>query len=485
MAFIASTMITFFITPYIINSISAEAFGFVGLANNFVTYVSLITLTLNAMCGRFVTINIHKNNMDKANKYFSSSFISNLIIIILLLPPTIIFIFFIDKILEIPTGIIWDVKLLFAFVFSSFFVSVIGSTFTIAIFAKNKLYLGSIRDIMSNIIKIVLTIILFGFLKPSVWYLGITTFIISLLVLITDIFFTKKLLPQITIRKEYFEKNSVKELFSSGIWNSVSRFSQMLLVGFDLLIANIFLGANDMGVLSVSKTVPAFIITFMNIFMGVFAPRFTMLYAKNKQKELINEVEKSAKILNIIGSIPIAILMVFGEEFYSLWVPTQDAKLLYNLTVITLLGLTINVGLSGMPSIFVVTNRVKVNAISLLITGVANIGIVIMLLRTTELRIYAIAGVSVVLGIVRDVTVLPIYGAKCLKTKWYAFYPLIFKSILSVMLVGLVSNCIKSYFEITSWLTLIICISICAILGLIINLALNFNIKEIKKIIKQ
>lgn len=55
--------ISFLLTPYIIDTVGKEAYGFVGIANNFVSYAKLITLALNALAMRFITIKIHENNI--------------------------------------------------------------------------------------------------------------------------------------------------------------------------------------------------------------------------------------------------------------------------------------------------------------------------------------------------------------------------------------------------------------------------------------
>ena len=76
--------ISFFLTPYIVDKIGKEAYGFIGLINNLVSYISIITIALNSMAGRFITIKIHQNNEKEANEYFNSVLISNIIMALLL-----------------------------------------------------------------------------------------------------------------------------------------------------------------------------------------------------------------------------------------------------------------------------------------------------------------------------------------------------------------------------------------------------------------
>ena len=64
-SFLVSAGINFFLTPYISNSVGGTAaYGFVGLANNIIQYISIITLALTSMSGRYITISIHEKNND-------------------------------------------------------------------------------------------------------------------------------------------------------------------------------------------------------------------------------------------------------------------------------------------------------------------------------------------------------------------------------------------------------------------------------------
>ena len=49
-----NTLMNFLITPYVTNNIGVEAYGFVALANTFISYVDVISVSLNAYAGRFL-----------------------------------------------------------------------------------------------------------------------------------------------------------------------------------------------------------------------------------------------------------------------------------------------------------------------------------------------------------------------------------------------------------------------------------------------
>ena len=69
---------------------------------------------------------------------------------------------------------------------------------------------------------------------------------------------------------------------------------------------------------------------------------------KEKKEELLTELKKSIRILGFFTTFPLACLFLLGEDFYHLWLPSQDASLLQWLTIIGgLVGMTFAMPLEG------------------------------------------------------------------------------------------------------------------------------------------
>lgn len=478
LAFFVSAGINFVIAPYLINTVGSEAYGFVGLATNFVSYASLMTIALNSMAGRFISIKIHQSDYEGAKGYYNSVLMANTVMSILLIFPSIFCVLFLNKILNISDEIYFDVQMLFALLFLNFIISTLGSTFSVATFTRNRLDLSSMRSIESNLLKVVVLVILFYFFNPSITYIGVATFLSTLYIVITNIYYTKILVPELRISKKYYNFKLVLELISSGIWNTIIRVGQLLLGGLDLLISNIFIGAAAMGTLAISRTVPMFITSLVAILASVFMPMFTIDFAKNNISGLIKDIKQSMKILGILIAVPISLLIVYGDIFYSLWVPTEDASLLQNLSVVSVITIAFSGSINTIYNIFTVTNKLKANAMWLIITGLINTLIVFLLLKTTTLGLYAIVGVSTIISILRNLLFTAPYGAKCLNVKWNMFYPEIFKSILSVIIGIIVALPFKVLLNVDSWLQLALIVIISALIGICLNILLILNKRE-------
>lgn len=482
LSFVISMAISFVLTPYIVRTIGKEAYGFVPLANNFIGYITIIVMALNSMASRFITIEIRKKDYEKANTYFSSVLFSNIIMVLVLIIPMGVFIVFIDKFLSIPSSLLVSVKLLFTFIFAGFLISLITSGFGIATVAKDRIDLRSYGDIIVAIIRALLTILLFSFLEPSIAYIGIVSVVTGLVAFVINLFLTKKLLPEFTFDRKHFSKGAVKELVTSGIWNSVNQLSVVLLSGLNLLIANIFLGSDSSGDYSIAQTIPTFIATLIGVIAGVFIPRCTYKYADNNIEGFINEVKNANKILGIIINVPIALFIVFGKDFYRLWVPGQSYGVLQIVSLIIMVPMIISGSIAILYNVFTITNKLRLQSFILLLSGVINVVVVAVLLKTTNLGLFAIPLANAVLSILRELLFLPIYASKCLEIKWNTFYPEIFKSILGVTCIIGIASIVKYFTNINSWVSFFIICSVCGIIGLFVNSVIVLNKEDIKGI---
>ena len=64
-AFILSLAINFYITPLISKNLGDAAYGFVSMANDFVSYAAIISAVLNSVSARFVALENYKNQYEK------------------------------------------------------------------------------------------------------------------------------------------------------------------------------------------------------------------------------------------------------------------------------------------------------------------------------------------------------------------------------------------------------------------------------------
>ena len=477
--FVINLGISFFLTPYIVNSIGREAYGFIPLINNMIGYTSIITTAVGSMAGRFITMRLYQNDNEGASYYFNSVFLANIVLSILFTILSIVTICYLPLILNIPENLLTDVRWLFIFTALSMLLGLSTGILSCGVYIKNKIDISVSRSLVQNALRVGLILLFFACFKPSIVYLSLAAFISALLGVYYNFRFKHQFLSEIPIKpKKYFSWNKLKEVTFSGIWNSVNQLSNLLLYQLDLLITNIFISAAATGEYSLAKMMPTMILSFLASLSGSFYPKFNILYAEGKITELYALVKKSMKIVGLFVSIAIGLLIVYSDAFYTLWVPNEDANNLHWLTVVTVAPMIFGGSINPVFGLFATANKLRVPSLVLLGAGILNTAIVFILLNTTNLGIWAIALTSAVQGGLRNALFTPIYGARCIGQKWHALFPTMFKAICGLGIVVIVGYIAKTFMPTDNWVSLIITMGSVAVVAALLNLTIIFNTSE-------
>ena len=191
--FIFNLFISFFITPYITSNLGSDAYGFVKLANDFTSYASLATTALNSMASRFIMLEREKNNKRTAQKYYSSITIANFVLSGILLIPATICVIFLNQMINVPTELLNEVRVTFILTFITFLINLAFSTYSNCYYLTNRLDISSIRSVQSSVLRIAVILLLYYFFSPRITYLVIGSFISTLFLIASNLYYHKKI----------------------------------------------------------------------------------------------------------------------------------------------------------------------------------------------------------------------------------------------------------------------------------------------------
>ena len=481
MSLVLNLMISFFLTPFIIRHVGTESYGFVGLANDVVDIARIASVALNSMALRFIAVSLHRGDTEQANRYFSSVMIVNFMLSAVLILPFGGMILFLDKLFAVSGHILSDVRLLWSFVFVNFLLTVAGSTFSVALFAKNRIDKESFRSAESVAIRAVFLFLCYSFLTPKVYYVGISYCVLTVYVLCTNLYYTKLYLPELKLSRTYFDKKAIGTLLSSGGWNCLTKVATILSTGLDLLFVNLFVGKLEMGVVSISKTMPATVLSVFVILSGVFLSKLTEDYSKENRENMMKNTVFSVKLLGLLSAIPIIAVGVFGDVFYTLWTPTEDAHLLWLLSIAGGASYVVSLSTQNLWNIFTVTNRVKLSSAGLVISAAASVLTVLLsmlLISNPLMRIFLIVGCSAFYNLLLSITFLPIQAAKCLNIPKKTFYAPILQSLLLLAISCAFFGFIKGIIPISTWIGFVLMFAVICLCTLTLGFLLLFRKSE-------
>ncbi len=486
LAFAVNMLLGFVLLP-VIDRMIPNAYGFTDIANKFVQAAQIVVSALNTMASRFITVHIHRGDRKEANEYFSSVFYANVLMALVFLVPALFVVVYLGRIFQVPAqASLPDVQMLFFFTFLNFLISITTSVFGIAPYSKDRLELTSVATILGEVIRLAFLLAAYCFFRPYLWYVGCASVASTAIQAGVNLYFTRKLLPEMKVKRKNFRWAKVKELVSLGAWNSVTRLGQLLLDGLNTSIANIMISAAAMTTISVSTQVTTVINTLMGTIAGVFNPQMIIAYAKEDKRQLLDIISSADRIMIFIISIPIAFVTVFGKAFFRLWIGgTQDPEVLYILAMLSMGTLFVSASIQVLYHVFLITKRVKLNSVVILLSGILTTATVFFLLERTELGVYAIAGSSAVYGIIRNLIFTPIYAARCLQVKWYTFYGDILLGLVSIGAVCLAALPFSLFLEIDSWFALLGAGAGAGVLALVVNFFVVLGRRERQMVLEQ
>jgi O-antigen/teichoic acid export membrane protein len=478
-SFGASLAISFLLTPYLISTIGKEVYSFVPISNNFVSYFAIITIALNSMASRFITIELVKKNIHKAQEYYSSILIANIIMSSILIVPMIIIIIFLDSFLNIPAGRISEIRILFVFAFASMLITIISSVFGISFFAKNRLDIRSGGELFQGILKIILYLFLFTVFKPSILFIGLVAFVLSIVSLIYQYIFTKILLPDFKVSFHLFKLNAVKELLFSGIWMSINTLGNTLLTGITLIMANIFISTTASGELSIVQTFPQLISSIITTLFAVFLPRITITFAEGKKDDLIKEVTFSQKVIGLFTTTPVLLLIIFGKDFFGLWLPDENSMKLQILSILTIIPLLVHGNMWTIYGLNIASNKVRIPSLILVLIGFLSIITCYITLKHIKLSVYIIPAICTFFSVGYYLFFIPLYACAQLRIEKFTFYKHILKTALFMLIALFIGGVAKQYILANTWLKFFEWASIFGVVGLLLNSLLVINKKDI------
>lgn len=484
MVLITNSLVNFILTPFIVANIGVEANGFITLANDCITYTNLIVIALNSMAARFITIEYVKKEYNKANLYYNSVFWGNIFLAFVLLIPVICFLLKLEYIIDVPEQMVNETKIMFVLVFLNFFVGLILPNWDCGTFVVNHLEKTYILQICTVLLRAVILFVIFNLFTPKIWFVGIAAVMVNIVTLSANFYFTKKYTPRLRISllpsKILFSKKAIKELIGSGIWNSISNIGTICLNGLDLLVCNLLLGPIAMGIIAIAKMLAGSIDEFSMSLSRTFIPKTIINYAKDDKQAILNDLGSAMKITTIALTIAFAGVVVFGRDFFALWMPAQDSRLLHYLAILAILKYLFTSGTQILYVVFPATNHVKEDALSILISGIVSFVVTIILIRMTNWGIYAVAGVSSISLIARNMFFVIPMSAKYMGFSWRQFFPYVGESILSSFcLIGLFAI-LKIIIAQNTWITFAFSVLTAIIIGFFFNFCIVFRKSERK-----
>lgn len=477
LVFLLSVIINLFMTPFYIDTVGIEGLGLLRLALTIPMYTSLVTIFISGAVSRYLVIALQQHDVTHARSIFSTSFVSLAVLIVVLFPVILLIFFNVDTFLNVPIHFRNEVSLLFIAIFAASMVSLLSSLFMIPAQAYNRLEIANAVQIVTTVVQTALIVLLLSYFPHSISLVGIAFVAGALISLLLAIKVWRKLAPELQVRLAFFQKHTFKEISGTGSWLIVNHLGTLLFLYVDLLVVNIFFGADSTGEYSVGLQWSMLLRSMAAVFASVLTPILLISYAQENFSKLVTVSRMGVKFMGLILALPIGLLAGFAEPLLLLWLG-EEYTVLAPLLWLMLGHLAINLAVTPLFALNTAYNKVKFPAIVSVLMGILNLALAIAISVIFDFGIYGVALAGAIVLTLKNTLFIPIYSAKIMGTDTFTFLKEMLPGSLFTLGIFTVAWYIGVSISITSWLGLFSIMIMISIVTIVPMWLFGLNDKE-------
>ena len=479
------TIVTFTITRILVAELGEELYGVVPLFNSINSYAGLSVIVISASVGRFVSLSFFKEDMQNANKYYSSSFFSLFFISGLVFVLALALSFFLDDIFQFPNEKLKEVQVYFILTIGSMLMLSMTAIFNVSVFIKHTFYMSDIITVISKIIQIIflflghITLIWFGFsLLTSAITLVVLTYLVSV-----------KILPILKIKLKNISIPHAKDMGKMGVNSLFNSLGILLYTSSDIIIINILLGSAKSGNYGIALQCGMIITLLGGSITKLLAPVLVELIAKQQREKIITSIVRFTKFITVFSAIPFVLFLGFSKPILVMWLG-EGYESLYLITIFISFNQLLHQTTSLTFTYFNMENKLRIPAITTFVAGILNIALSILIVKYTNLGMYGVVLATLITIFLKTIIFNVVYASRLLKTSPFAIWKSALTGLYWPIILGLLCFfvfkliIIDSIFILSLAIIVSLIIYIIGVLYLPLNLGDRLLLRKISKIDK-
>lgn len=367
-------------TPWMITRIGQSNYGLYTLAHSLIT-IFVMDFGMSAAVSRFVSKYRAENNQEAINNFLGMAYKIYIALDGIILAALLIVALFINSVYDnLTASELETFKSLYAVVG---IFSVISFPFTNlnGILTAYENFIGlKLADFFHKAFIIVAMIIalLLGY---GVFALVTVNAISGILTIIIKLYIIKKK-TTVKVNLRCRDKGILKDIFGFSVWTTITSFARRMIFNISpsIIVAVSSTGAIGSAIFGLASTVEGYISTFATAINGMFMPRISkIVHNGKKDTELIDLMVKIGRIQCIIIGMLVVGFISFGRSFIvDIW-NKPDFTESYMCAVFLIIPSYFYMPLQIANTTLIVENKVRLQSLIYLITGVVNVGLSLVL----------------------------------------------------------------------------------------------------------
>jgi len=409
--FVISIIVGLGLVPYFVDTLGLAAYGLIPLATSITGYVTLIIDSLNTSISRFLTIDLQRSDIVRANQTFNTALFGTLAIILALIPIVLLIAWFAPEFFNIGETASGDVFILFSLILGSVLIRAWSSNFMVTLFAYNRLDYRNFVNITNLATQLIMVVILFTVFSPSLVHVGISYLAAALAALFLAYYLSRKVCPDIHISIRSYSHARFGEIGGLAFWVIIDTVGFMLNANIALLVVNRLFG-------DVAGSEYSLVLLWGTLLYGIsglvttaMTPMIYNYYSRRDTTGLIKFGLFAMKCMGLFMAPIIGLICLFSPQLFAIWMGSDEFAHLAPLVWIVVSPAIIKVQISAISSIGVGYGKVKVPAFYSLFAGILNLYLSFTLPFMFGLGIYGVAISSAITMILHTGVSAPLYAA--------------------------------------------------------------------------
>ena len=453
--FLVSVVISILLVPYYITTLGVAAYGLIPLAGSIIGYVAIVVTSLNGTVSRYLTVDIQRNDFAAANRTFNTAFFGLLIIIALMMPVVIAVSYYVPVIFNVPAGQETGAILLVLCTCISFFISSLVGTYTVQLYAFNRLDLSNLVNIVSILLQAGLNVLFFSLAGPNLTFVGFAYIITAIITSVISIILAKRVCPHLHLSPGSFDRSRVKDLGEMGGWMFINQIGTLLFLQIDLIVVNLLFGATSAGEYAIVLKWGNTLRTIAGVLAVVLSPMILTYYARERTEKLIRVTNSAVKLMGLSMALPIGLICGFAPQLLTVWVGAQYA-FLAPLMILMTVHLMVNLAVLPLFSINLAYNQVRIPGIVSLIMGIGNFALAVILALFSGWGFYGVAAAGAIVLTCKNAIFTPWYATKVLGVGVHTFTRAIVPGVAAGILLGVIATILGIFLPLNTLIPLII-----------------------------
>ena len=309
----------FFTTRFSLQALGVVDYGLFSVLGSIISMIAIINTIMISTSHRFIAVSIGKNDFYETNKMFNMClFVHFCIAILVLLIALPLGDMFVNQYLNY-TGDKENALIVFRYTLIASAITFIGVPYNALLTAKEKFLVFSIPDVISHLIKLIVTYLLLYYFENKILIYTIT---ISILTAYPSIYYAvychKKFTSMCKI-SFYWDLNKYKELLSFSGWVGYGAIAFVGKSQGAAIIVNLFFSTVMNTALGIANMVSSILNNFAQNIAQPISPQITKSYAAGNKDRSTTLLVLSTKLTYLVMFTISTPFFVESEYLLGLW----------------------------------------------------------------------------------------------------------------------------------------------------------------------